>query len=130
MKKLLRSNTEVDKPVISRTGADNIKVIGSKVKKRVFISRDMLAAFCRRNHISRLSLFGSVLRDDFRQDSDIDVLVQFDPGHTPGFFKLADIESELSLLFGRKVDLRTPQDLSHYFRDKVLKEAEVQYSAA
>ncbi len=98
-------------------------------KKRLYISRDKLALFCRRNHIIKLSLFGSVLRDDFGPDSDIDVLVEFEPGHTPGFFKLADMEDELFILFGRKVDLRTPQDLSRYFRDRVVKEAEVQYSA-
>ena len=87
-----------------------------------------MAEFCRRNHIIKLSLFGSILRDDFTPDSDIDVLVQFEPDHTPDFFILADMEDELFILFGRKVDLRTPQDLSRYFRDRVVKEAEVQYS--
>lgn len=100
-----------------------------KSKKRIHISQDRLAEFCHRNHIVKLSLFGSVLREDFGPDSDIDVLVEFEPGHTPGFFKLADMEDELFILFGRKVDLRTPRDLSRYFRDKVVKEAEVQYSA-
>ena len=100
----------------------------TKVKKRIHISLDKLAEFCRRNHIIKLSLFGSILRDDFTPDSDIDVLVQFEPGHTPDFFILADMEDELFILFGRKVDLRTPQDLSRYFRDRVVKEAEVQYS--
>lgn len=99
------------------------------MKKIIYTSRDRLAEFCRRNHIIKLSLFGSVLRDDFSPDSDIDVLVQFAPGHTPDFFKLADMEAELSTLFSRKVDIRTPQDLSRYFRDRVIKEAEVQYSA-
>lgn len=101
----------------------------SKTKKRLYVSPDKLALFCRRNHIMKLSLFGSVLRDDFRKDSDIDVLVQFEPGHTPDFFKLAEMEDELFILFGRKVDLRTAQDLSRYFRDRVVKEAEVLYSA-
>jgi len=74
------------------------------------------------------SLFGSVLRDDLDPESDIDVLVEFESGHVPGFFRLFDIEEELSsLLGGRKVDLRTPQDLSRYFRDEVLAHAETQY---
>lgn len=98
--------------------------------RRLVVPRRKLASFCRRNHIMKLSLFGSVLRDDFRRDSDIDVLAQFEQEHTPGFFKLANMEEELHKLFGRKIDLRTPQDLSRYFRDRVLKEAEVLYSAA
>ena len=90
---------------------------------------EQIAAFCRRHHIRKLSLFGSVLREDFRPDSDIDVLVEFEPGHVPGFFRLFDLEEELSRLSGgRKVDLRTPQDLSRYFRDEVLAHAEVQYA--
>lgn len=85
--------------------------------------------FCRRHHIARLSLFGSVLTADFAPESDIDVLVEFKPGHSPGFLGLAQLEDELSALFGgRKVDLRTPQDLSRYFRDAVLASAEVQYA--
>lgn len=85
-----------------------------------------LAAFCRRHHIKSLALFGSVLRDDFGPNSDIDVLVEFQPGKTPGFFTIAEMEYELSPLFGnRKVDLRTPQDLSHFFRDRVVREAMV-----
>jgi predicted nucleotidyltransferase len=89
-----------------------------------------LAEFCRGNNIAKLSLFGSVLREDFRPDSDVDVLVIFEEGHTPGFFGLARMEEELSkLLNGRKVDLRTPQDLSHYFREEVLSSAAVQYDA-
>ncbi|MEX0611191.1 MAG: nucleotidyltransferase family protein [Pirellulales bacterium] len=93
------------------------------------ISRDAIAAFCRHHHIRRLSLFGSILRDDFRPDSDIDVLVEFEPGHTPGlaFFAMQD---ELSDLIGRKVDLHTAGSLSKYFRDSVIMEAQVQYDAA
>ena len=92
---------------------------------------EKLAEFCRTHHIRKLALFGSVLRDDFRPNSDIDVLVEFQPGKTPGLLKLADMEAELSGLFdGRKVDLRTPEGLSRYFRDRVLKEAEVHYAAA
>ena len=92
-------------------------------------SKDRIAEFCERNHILKLCLFGSVLREDFRPESDVDVLVEFEPGHVPGFFRLFDLEKELSPLFGgRKVDLRTPQDLSRYFRDQVVAQAEVQYA--
>jgi|SRR6266511_448631 len=90
-----------------------------------------IAAFCRRHHIRKLALFGSVLRSDFRSNSDIDVLVEFDPDHVPGFIRLAGIELELStLLGGREVDMNTPRCLSSYFRDKVLAEAEVLYAEA
>lgn len=96
----------------------------------IAIPRRRLAALCRRHHIRRLALFGSVLRDDFRPDSDIDVLVEFEPGKTPGYFKIYDMEMELSkLLKGRKVDLRTPGDLSRHFRQQVLDEARVAYVA-
>lgn len=95
----------------------------------IVLSKDELAEFCRRNHILKLSLFGSVLREDFRPDSDMDVLVVFEEGYTPGFFGLSRMEEELSkLLGGRKVDLRTPQDLSRYFREEVLASAEIQYA--
>ena len=93
------------------------------------VDSDELAEFCRRNHIRRLSLFGSVLGDDFGPGSDVDVLVDFEPGHRIGLIKMAGMEIELSRLFGRKVDLRTPQDLSRYFRDEVVSSAEVQYAA-
>lgn len=94
---------------------------------RLEIPREQLAEFCHRNHIRRLSFFGSVLRDDFGPASDVDVLVEFEEGYTPGlaFFGLAD---ELGELLGRKVDLLTPESLSPYFRDEVLAEAEVQYA--
>lgn len=96
---------------------------------RIFIPKDRIADFCRRHHIQRLSVFGSALREDFREDSDVDILVEFEPGHAPGLLKLARMERELAqLLGGRKVDLRTPEDLSRYFREEVLKEAEVQYA--
>jgi hypothetical protein len=87
-----------------------------------------IAEFCRRNHIRRLSLFGSALRGEMRPDSDIDFLVEFDPDHVPGLIKLAGMELELSGLLGRKVDLRTPQDLSRYFREDVCRSAKVQYA--
>lgn len=89
-----------------------------------------LAAICRKHGIRRLSLFGSVLKKTDRPDSDIDLLVEFEPGATPGLFALAAIEAELSsLLGGRHVDLRTAQDLSAYFRSEVLRQALVQYAA-
>ena len=96
---------------------------------KVAADKDRIAAFCRRHHVRRLALYGSVLRDDFGPESDVDVLVEFEPGHVPGFFRLARMERELSESFaGRKVDLRTAGDLSRYFRDAVLAEAEVQYA--
>jgi uncharacterized protein len=94
----------------------------------ISLPRDRLEEFGLRNHIAKLSLFGSVLREDFGPDSDVDVLVEFEEGHTPGFFGFARMEAELSELFGRKVDLRTPQDLSRYFRDEVIGSAAVQYA--
>lgn len=98
-------------------------------KSRIDIPKDRIADFCRRNRIRRLALFGSVLRDDFRPDSDVDILVEFEPDARIGlrFFAL---EEELSEILGRKVDLNTPGFLSEYFRDEVLTEAEVQYDAA
>lgn len=95
----------------------------------IYIHQDKLAEFCQRNHIRRLSIFGSALRPDFDDNSDIDILIEFEPNHTPGLFGIARMERELStILGGRKVDLRTPEDLSRYFRDQVLQEAEVQYA--
>jgi len=97
---------------------------------RMDIPKERIAEFCRRNHIRRLALFGSVLRDDFGPDSDVDVLVEFEPGARVGMIRLAGMEIELGSLLGRKVDLNTPGFLSEYFRDQVLAEAEVQYDAA
>ena len=93
------------------------------------ISDQALAAFCRRNGIRRLALFGSILRNDFRPDSDVDVLVEFEPDAVVGLFGMARIERELSSLIGRKVDLRTPDELSRYFRHHVLSQAQVRYAA-
>lgn len=92
------------------------------------INKQRISAFCKQNHIKKLSLFGSVLRSDFNQESDIDILVEFEPTHIPGLIRLSAMERELTALFGRKVDLRTPQDLSRYFRDHVLTSASVQYA--
>jgi len=97
-------------------------------KIRIDIPREKIAEFCKRNHIRRLSLFGSVLRGDFGADSDIDLLVEFDPDHIPGLIRLAGMEIELTEILGRKVDVRTAQDLSRYFRQEVLNSAEVQYA--
>jgi predicted nucleotidyltransferase len=94
------------------------------------IPHDQIAAFCERHHIRRLLLFGSVLRADFRPDSDVDVLVEFEPGHTVGFITFAAMEIELSEIIGRKADLRTPASLSRYFRQQVMDMAELQYERA
>lgn len=96
------------------------------MNKNIAVPKDKITEFCRRHHIRRLSLFGSVLRDDFGSDSDVDVLVEFEPGHVPGFAFFA-LGAELSEVLKHKVDLNTPNFLSRYFRDKVLEEAEVQY---
>jgi len=93
------------------------------------IDPERIADFCRKHHIAKLAVFGSVLRDDFRPDSDVDVLVWFEEGQTPGMFGLVGMEMELSEIIGRKVDLRTPPELSHRFRDEVIDQAEVQYAA-
>jgi uncharacterized protein len=100
-------------------------------KKNLSIPADKIAEFCKRNGIRKLSLFGSALRDDFRPDSDVDLLVEFREGATPSLLDLSRMERELSaVLGGRKVDLRTPQELSRYFRDEVLSTASVQYAEA
>jgi uncharacterized protein len=99
-------------------------------RPQIEIPTQRLAEFCRRNQIRRLALFGSIIHDDFRPESDIDVLVEFEPGARVGMLKLADLEIELTSIFGRKVDLNTPGFLSRHFRDKVLAEAQVQYDAA
>jgi predicted nucleotidyltransferase len=97
---------------------------------RIVTDQAALATLCRRYHIRRLSLFGSTLKGANRPDSDVDLLVEFEPGATPGLLTMAHIEIELSpLVGGRKVDLRTAADLSRYFRDEVVRTAEVQYAA-
>ncbi|NEO17723.1 MULTISPECIES: nucleotidyltransferase family protein [unclassified Moorena] len=94
------------------------------------IPKEEIEQFCQRHHIRKLSLFGSVLRDDFTPESDLDFLVEFEAGKTPGLFRLASMEIELSeLVEGRKIDLRTPNELSIYFRDRVMAEAMVQYDS-
>jgi hypothetical protein len=98
-------------------------------RAKILIPKERLAEFCRKHRIKKLALFGSVLREDFKSDSDVDVLVEFESGHVPGLAFFA-MEEELSKILGRKVDLHTPAFLSRYFRDMVMKEAEVQYVAA
>ena len=98
------------------------------MNSQVSVSKTALAAFCQEHGIKRLAIFGSALREDFGPESDIDVLVEFEPERIPGLLGIAGMELELSELFtGRKVDLRTPEDLSPYFRQDVLATAEVQY---
>ncbi len=98
--------------------------------RSLFADRASLASVRRRHHIRQLSLFGSTLKGTDRSDSDVDLLVEFEPGFTPGLIRLAGIAAELSeLLGGRQVDLRTAGDLSRYFRDEVVRTAEVQYAA-
>jgi predicted nucleotidyltransferase len=92
------------------------------------ISPEQIAQFCRRHHVRKLMLFGSILREDFRPDSDLDVLVEFEAGHTPGLAFFA-MQEELSVLSGKTVDLNTPRCLSRHFRDAVLRDAEVLYAA-
>ena len=94
--------------------------------KRIEMPRELITDFCRRHRIRKLSVFGSAVRDDFGPDSDLDILVEFEPGARVGldFF---DMEAELSELLGVEVDLNTEGFLSRYFRDRVLAEAEVQY---
>lgn len=96
---------------------------------RVPIDQEKIRAFCQRHHIRWLALFGSVLTEKFRPDSDVDVLVEFAPGCHVGLLDIAGMEQELSEMLGREVDLRTPNDLSPYFREDVLRQAEVQYAA-
>jgi predicted nucleotidyltransferase len=101
-----------------------IKVVS---KRNVVIPQEPIKQLCRQYHIKRLALFGSVLREDFRPDSDVDVLVEFEEGHVPGF-GFFTIQEELTKLLGRPVDLHTPGFLSPYFRQEVLEVAEVQYA--
>jgi hypothetical protein len=96
---------------------------------QIAVNSERIAEFCRKHHIRKLAFFGSVLREDFRPDSDVDVLVWFQPEHIPGLLRLMGMQNELTDLIGRQVDLRTPDELSRHFRDEVVTEAEVQYAA-
>jgi predicted nucleotidyltransferase len=95
---------------------------------RIQVDSGLIAQFCRKHHIRKLAFFGSVLREDFRPDSDVDVLVEFEHNQEPGLMRLARMERELAEMIGRPVDMRTPEDLSHLFRNEVVEGAEVQYA--
>ena len=97
---------------------------------RISIPKDRIVEFCKRHQVRRLSLFGSVLREDFGPDSDVDILVEFKPNTRMGLIQLSGLEIELGKIIGRKVDLNTPGFLSKYYRDQILTEAHVQYDAA
>ena len=101
-----------------------------KKSKNLKISKKQLSEFCKKNHIRKLSLFGSALRDDFGPDSDVDMLVEFGPEARIGLIGFAGLELELSKILRRKVDLNTHASISKYYREKILAEAEVQYDAA
>lgn len=94
------------------------------------IPTESITALCRRRRVRRLALFGSVLRDDFRPDSDIDMLVEFAEDARVGLFDMADMEADLATILGRRVDLRTPAELSRYFRDEVLRSSRAIYAAS
>lgn len=100
------------------------------VNEQVIIPIPRLREFCQRHPILKLSLFGSVLRDDFGPESDVDILVEFEPDAHVNFYDMVTMEMELTEMIGRKVDFRTPQELSRYFRQKVLDTAEVLYERA
>ena len=97
-------------------------------RAQIKIPKKKIEEFCKNHRIRKLSFFGSFLRKDFRPDSDLDILVEFESGQIVGFLKLAGMERELSEILNHKVDLRTPAELSRYFRQEVLDSAEVQYA--
>lgn len=97
-------------------------------KISIKVPNDEIRTFCKKYHIKKLSFFGSVLREDFSKDSDVDVLVEFESSHSVGYLGMAHMEEELSDIIGKKVDLRTPAEISKYFRQDVLEAAEVQYA--
>ncbi len=99
-------------------------------KIHIELPKERIEEFCKKHHIRKLSLFGSALRDDFTPESDLDILVEFEPGTRVGMIRLAGLEIELGEILERKVDLNTPGFLSKYYRDKVLAEAAVHYDAA
>ncbi len=99
------------------------------MEPKISLDKATIQAFCERHHIRKLALFGSVLTDRFSPESDVDVLVDFDEAHMPGLIAVSGMEEELSALIGRKTDLRTPGDLSRYFREEVVRTAVVQYAA-
>jgi predicted nucleotidyltransferase len=100
------------------------------MRVKIDVPKEELAAFCRRNHIRRLAFFGSALRDDFTPESDVDVLVEFEPGARVGLITLAGMEIELTRLLGHTAEMHTVKGLNPHFRDAVLEQAEVQYEYA
>ena len=96
-------------------------------KKAVSINKKKISLFCKKYHIAYLALFGSILTSSFTKSSDVDVLIKFHKKHIPTLFDLVDMESELTDIIGRQVDLRTPNDLSPYFRNQVLSNAKILY---
>jgi predicted nucleotidyltransferase len=100
------------------------------MRVKIDVPKEELAAFCRRNHIRRLAFFGSALRDDFTPESDMDVLVEFEPGARVGLITLAGMEIELTRLLGHTAEMHTVKGLNPHFRDAVLEQAEVQYEYA
>ena len=98
------------------------------LKSNIDLSKEKIKEFCRKNHIRKLSVFGSYLKEDYNEESDIDILVEFIPENIPGLIRLAAMENELTSIIGRKVDIRTAEDLSRYFREEVLASAEVKYA--
>ena len=96
---------------------------------RIQVNRERVAQFCQRHRIRKLAVFGSVLRDDFRPDSDVDVLVEFEPGCRLGLFEVIRMQREFSAIIGREADFRTPEDLGRYMRRRVMSESEVLYAA-
>lgn len=112
---------------MAAVSAGDVCTMGYSLEQKM--PKDALVAFCKRNHIRRLSVFGSAIRRELRPESDLDILVEFDADHVPGLFSVVRMEMELSETLGRKVDLRTPEDLSRYFRDEVMANAELQYQS-
>jgi uncharacterized protein len=102
-------------------------MLSKRPKLRIPIPKDKIAEFCRLNYIKTLALFGSILTDSFSDISDVDVLVEFDSSHIPGFFGLVDMEDQLTLIVGRKAEIHTLKSLSRYFREDVLQQAYLIY---
>lgn len=128
LKSLINQSNGKDSILDTTSSHAAVTTSTGRVSQRIAVPQRRIASFCQRHHITRLAFFGSILRDDFRPDSDIDVLVEFEPGHVPGF-AIVEIENELSRMLGSKVDMRTPKDLSRHFREQVIREAKVQYAA-
>jgi len=95
----------------------------------IHVDHEQIKTFCERHHITKLAFFGSVLTDRFDDESDVDVLIEFAPEHVPGLIRLCGMERELADILGRKADMRTPNDLSRYFRDEVVNNARIEYAA-